>query len=82
MQGRHDSGRGGCSWQRLRHTVVLYLTNTAPWLAQGGVKVVEAVLGRLLMAAVADISLTVRRTVLETFKDTTALDAVLAQADR
>ncbi|KAK9806315.1 hypothetical protein WJX72_010074 [[Myrmecia] bisecta] len=48
---------------------------------QGGVKVVEAVLGRLLMAAVADISLTVRRTVLETFKDTNALDPVLAQAD-
>ena len=44
-------------------------------------RVVEAVVQRLLMVAVADINALVRKTVLQIFKDTTALDIYLAQAD-
>ena len=48
---------------------------------QAGMRVVEAVVQRLLMVAVADINSLVRKTVLQTFKDTTDLDIYLAQAD-
>ena len=42
----------------------------------------EAVVSRLLTAAVADTAVSVRRQVLRAFERTTALDAYLAQADR
>ena len=45
-------------------------------------RVAEAVVSRLLTAAVADTAVSVRRQVLRAFERTTALDAYLAQADR
>lgn len=45
------------------------------------VRAVEAVVARLLMAACADTSLSVRRTVLESMQAASPLDAYLAQAD-
>ena len=45
------------------------------------VRVVEAVVARLLMAACADTSLSVRRTVLQSMQAASPLDAYLAQAD-
>ena len=50
------------------------------WQAEG--RVAEAVVSRLLTAAVADTAVSVRRQVLRAFERTTALDAYLAQADR
>ena len=48
---------------------------------QGGTKVVETVLNRLLMAAVADVSQGVRQTVLAALVEDEDLDAYLAQAE-
>eukprot|EP00878_Enallax_costatus_P008272 GHUV01008648.1.p1 GENE.GHUV01008648.1~~GHUV01008648.1.p1 ORF type:complete len:2405 (+),score=620.50 GHUV01008648.1:939-7217(+) len=45
------------------------------------IKAIEAVVGKLLMAAVADTSERVRRTVLEALTSSPALDKYLAQAD-
>ena len=45
------------------------------------VRAVEAVVARLLMAACADTSLSVRRTVLQSMQAASPLDAYLAQAD-
>ncbi len=49
--------------------------------SQGGVKAVEKVMSRLLMAAVADVSQGVRQTVLAALVETDDLDAYLAQAE-
>ncbi len=43
---------------------------------------VEAVVSRLLMAACADTSVSVRRTVLQAIQAPSLLDSYLAQADR
>ena len=50
---------------------------------QGGsnIRLVEAVVERLLTSAVADMAVPVRRTVLESMKQMSDLDAYLAQAD-
>lgn len=45
------------------------------------IRAVEAVVARLLMAACADTSLSVRRTVLQSMQAASPLDAYLAQAD-
>lgn len=45
-------------------------------------KATEAVINRLLMAAVADVSRGVRQTVLAALVESTDLDAYLAQAER
>jgi len=51
--------------------------------AQGGsnIRLVEAVVERLLTSAVADMAIPVRRTVLESMKQMSDLDSYLAQAD-
>ncbi len=55
------------------------------WLipVQGGsnIRLVEAVVERLLTSAVADMAVPVRRTVLESMKQMSDLDSYLAQAD-
>lgn len=50
---------------------------------QGGshIRLVEAVVERLLTSAVADMAVPVRRTVLESMKQMSDLDSYLAQAD-
>ena len=50
---------------------------------QGGsnIRLVEAVVERLLTSAVADMAVSVRRTVLESMKQMSDLDSYLAQAD-
>ena len=52
-------------------------------LMQGGssIRLVEAVVERLLTSAVADMAVSVRRTVLESTKQMPELDSYLAQAD-
>ena len=59
-------------------TVLTYLGG----VLQNSVRVVEAVVQRLLAVAVADTSAVVRRMVLETFVRPSPLDEYLAQADR
>lgn len=52
-------------------------------MPQGGssIRLVEAVVERLLTSAVADMAVPVRRTVLESMKQMPDLDPYLAQAD-
>lgn len=45
------------------------------------IRVVEAVVGRLLMAACADGSIAVRRAILHSVQEPSSLDIYLAQAD-
>ena len=45
------------------------------------IRVVEAVVGRLLMAACADGSIAVRRAILHSIQEPSSLDIYLAQAD-
>lgn len=45
------------------------------------IRVVEAVVGRLLMAACADGSIAVRRAILYSVQEPSSLDIYLAQAD-
>ena len=52
----------------------------ACWL-QAHTRAVEAVVGRLLMAACADTSVSVRKTVLRSIQAASPLDTYLAQAD-
>ena len=54
---------------------------TAAYLAQAHIRVVEAIVGRLLMAACADTAVAVRRSVLGALQHPSALDTYLAQAD-
>eukprot|EP00891_Asterochloris_glomerata_P006787 jgi/Astpho2/6787/fgenesh1_pm.00103_%23_6_t len=86
--GSFDFGQQGLL-QWVCDNITSYLDNgdvsirraAATAVAQAGMRVVEAVVQRLLMVAVADINSLVRKTVLQTFKDTTDLDIYLAQAD-
>lgn len=52
-------------------------------ISQGGssIRLVEAVVERLLTSAVADMAVPVRRTVLESVRQMPELDSYLAQAD-
>ena len=54
---------------------------TAVYPAQAHIRVVEAIVGRLLMAACADTAVAVRRSVLGALQHPSALDTYLAQAD-
>ncbi len=59
----------------------LLIANIAFYL-QAHTLAVEAVVSRLLMAACADTSVSVRRTVLQAIQAPSLLDSYLAQADR
>jgi hypothetical protein len=53
----------------------------APLHMQMHIRVVEDVVGRLLMAACADGSIAVRRAILQSIQEPSSLDIYLAQAD-
>ena len=60
----------------MQMTMTLHLVH-----AQMHIRVVEAVVGRLLMAACADGSVAVRRAILHSVQEPSSLDMYLAQAD-
>ena len=57
------------------------VTNVILDAMQLHIRVVEAVVGRLLMAACADGSIAVRRAILHSIQEPSSLDIYLAQAD-